>query len=94
MAAAADFHRHGGEWPPGETRSWEPQSSIRRRAVRALHRQAAGDEPFIAVCHGMVIESLTGDRGIEYCGVRLIDLENVVKGEANSGSAFLPTRSR
>lgn len=67
LAAVADFHLHNGEWPPGETRRWEPQSSVRRRATRALRRHAA---PFIAVSHGMLIESLTGDAGIEHCGVR------------------------
>jgi broad specificity phosphatase PhoE len=89
VAAVADFHRHNGEWPPGETRSWEPQSSLRRRATRALQRQAAiNNDPFIAVCHGMLIESLTGDQGIEHCGVRELDH----LPSTDMGTTFLPER--
>ncbi|MGW7682480.1 histidine phosphatase family protein [Kribbella sp. NPDC054772] len=88
FAAADDFHRHDGEWPAGETRTWEPQSSVRRRALDALHRQAALDaDPFIAVCHGMLIESLTEQQGIEHCGIREINLNHVVRRDA---VPFLP----
>lgn len=73
-AAGADYVRCDGEWPPGEIRTWEPRSSLLGRALGVLQRQVEiNDEPFIAVCHGMVIEALTGDRGIEFCGVRVIE---------------------
>ncbi|MFC6157694.1 histidine phosphatase family protein [Kribbella jiaozuonensis] len=87
VAAAADFHLHNGEWPPGEARTWEPQSSVRRRATRALQRQSAlSNTPFIAVSHSMLIESLTGDLGIEHCGVRELDQLPV----ADTGTILLP----
>jgi broad specificity phosphatase PhoE len=92
FAAADDFHRHGGEWPQGETRTWEPQSSVRRRALGALHRQAAVDDaPFVAVCHGMVIEALTNTRGVELCGVHEIDLKDAV--QPDPAEPFLPRQS-
>jgi broad specificity phosphatase PhoE len=92
FAAVDDFHRHGGEWPPGETRTWEPRSSVRRRALGALRRQAAVDDgPFVAVCHGMVIEALTDVRGVEFCGVHELDLKNAVPPE--SATPFLPRQS-
>jgi broad specificity phosphatase PhoE len=73
MAQSNDLAAHGGEWPPGETRTWEPMSAVRARATRALRRQPAG-APFIAVCHGMVIEALTGLRHTEHCGIRSFHL--------------------
>ncbi len=74
LAAGTDFARCAGEWPPGEIRTWEPRSSLLARSLGVLQRQAElDDQPFIAVTHGMVMEALTGDRGIEFCGVRVID---------------------
>jgi broad specificity phosphatase PhoE len=66
QAAVADFERHGGEWPPGQRRLWEPQSRVRARATAALSAITAGlapDDVLVAVCHGMLIASLTGERG-------------------------------
>lgn len=69
-----DFEECEGEWPPGETRLWEPLSSVRRRALAALQRQAGEHpEPFIAVCHSVVIRALTGHVHTELCGIRLLD---------------------
>lgn len=74
MVQANDFEECQGEWPPGETRLWEPNSAVRRRALAALQRQAADDpEPFIAVCHGGVIRALTGHRNNAHCEVRVLD---------------------
>ncbi len=48
----------GGEWPSGETRDWEPLSSVRARVTRVLDRY--GDfERIVVVCHETVIFSLT-----------------------------------
>jgi len=61
----ADFDRCGGEWPPGERRPWEPMSAVRARAAAALSdatRSMPDDSVLIAVCHEMVIRSLTGER--------------------------------
>ncbi|HZX01719.1 histidine phosphatase family protein [Kribbella sp.] len=68
LAAAEERTRYDGSWPPGESRTWEPHTSVRRRALDALRRHSTGT-PFIAVCHSVVIETLTGTRGIEHCGV-------------------------
>ncbi|HWD79024.1 MAG TPA: histidine phosphatase family protein [Kribbella sp.] len=87
LAAIDDCAKYDGEWPPGETRTWEPRSSVRRRALNALHRHSTGDR-FIAVCHSMLIESLTGERGIEHCGVREYTLENPI-----TAHVFLPSAS-
>ena len=62
-AFLADFDRYGGEWPAGQRRPWEPLSSVRARASAAA-RNAIRNMPdhgsLIAVCHEMVIRSLTG----------------------------------
>jgi len=74
QALSSDFAQCQGEWPPGETRLWEPLSSLRNRAVAVLRRQATGhSEPFIAVCHGMVIQALTGQAHTELCGIRVLE---------------------
>ncbi len=62
MAAYDDMNRHDGEWPGGEGKRWEPLSSVRRRAVDALRRHTnQADGAVIAVCHAVVIRSLTGE---------------------------------
>ena len=48
-----------GEWPPGETRDWEPLSSVRERVGRVLERHRSFQR-VIVVCHETVIFSLTG----------------------------------
>jgi broad specificity phosphatase PhoE len=61
---ARDFDAHGGEWPDGERRPWEPLSAVRRRAGAAV-LAAAGRTPdgaVVAVCHETVIRSLSGER--------------------------------
>lgn len=63
-AYLADFESCGGEWPPGQPRPWEPLSSVRARAAAALGkavRRMRDDGCLIAVCHEMVIRSLTGE---------------------------------
>lgn len=71
QALAKDRDACGGEWPPGEQRRWEPLSVVRNRALAALRRHATF-EPFIAVCHTTVIETLTGETTVEHCGIRMI----------------------
>jgi len=74
QALSRDFEQFQGEWPAGETRLWEPLSSVRNRALNALRRQAAGHaDPFIAVCHAKVIRALTGHLHTEFCGVRVLE---------------------
>jgi broad specificity phosphatase PhoE len=74
QALSTDFEQCQGEWPAGETRRWEPLSSVRRRALNALRRQASGhSEPFIAVCHAGVIRALTGHFNTDFCGIRVLE---------------------
>jgi broad specificity phosphatase PhoE len=74
QALSSDFERCRGEWPSGETRLWEPLSSVRGRALNALRRQAAGhSEPFIAVCHATVIRALTGHFHTDFGGIRVLE---------------------
>ncbi len=72
----ADFDSYGGEWPAGERRVWEPLSSVRHRTARTLRRAAAGiadGGSLIAVCHEMVIRSVTGEVKTRHGEVRCID---------------------
>lgn len=65
QAAVTDFDAHGGQWPDGRPRSWEPLSQLRDRcsaALRAALSSLPGHEVVIVVCHQMVIWSLTGHR--------------------------------
>jgi broad specificity phosphatase PhoE len=60
----ADFESCGGEWPDGDRRAWEPLSCVRLRSSAALRRAVVsiGDNgSLIAVCHEMVIRSVTGE---------------------------------
>lgn len=64
-AALTDFDSCGGEWPAGERRAWEPLSAVRARTSAALHKVIADPgrhDVLIAVCHEMVIRSLTGQK--------------------------------
>ena len=77
----ADFESCGGEWPPGQRRPWEPLSSVRARATVALaeavrRMQDAG--ALIAVCHEMVIRSLTGELATGTGQFRRIDSDQLV----------------
>jgi broad specificity phosphatase PhoE len=76
LAAVADFDSCGWEWPPGERRPWEPLSHVRARATAALRAVTAGlgaEDVLIAVCHGMLIWSLTGERSLDTGQWRQID---------------------
>lgn len=57
-----------GEWPPGETREWEPYSSVRRRVSAVLQRYSTFGTVAV-VCHSVVIEAMTGVAHTEPCGV-------------------------
>jgi uncharacterized phosphatase len=75
-ALVADFDSCGGEWPAGQSRVWEPLSSVRHRAAAALRRAAdevSAGGSLIAVCHEMVIRSVTGEIKTSHGEVRCID---------------------
>jgi uncharacterized phosphatase len=58
-AASAEFSRHGGEWPAGQSRAWEPRAMVRERVAKVLD-QYAHVERVLVVCHSGVIGALTG----------------------------------
>jgi len=49
----------GGEYPEGEIRSWEPLSTVRRRALDVFNNYLTNAKVAV-VCHEWVIFSLTG----------------------------------
>ena len=75
-AAGAECRRHGGEWPPGQTCSWEPLSVVRERALSVLRRYL-NCERVLVVCHGMVIGALVGQQlpiaGAGLCELQLVE---------------------
>lgn len=71
LAAYDDLNRHGGEWPPGAAKTWEPLSAVRNRTVEAIRRHSPEDGgSMIAVCHSVVIRSLTGEESVPLGAVR------------------------
>ncbi len=60
FAAYEDMAANDGEWPPGETRNWEPLSAVRER-VTAVLQEYTHLTTVLVTCHGAVIQSLTGD---------------------------------
>jgi broad specificity phosphatase PhoE len=82
-AAVGDFDAHGGEWPDGTMRSWEPLSQLQVRCSAALRTAISGlpgHEVIIVVCHGMVIWSLTGERETRPCQWRTISIPHEPSG--------------
>ncbi|MEJ2287046.1 MAG: phosphoglycerate mutase family protein [Deinococcales bacterium] len=58
--AHEDYVRCKGEWPPGERRAWEPRSAVVSRATAVLRRYEHVGGHVGVVCHGVVIDALTG----------------------------------
>lgn len=70
-AAHEDLMRCKGEWPPGAPRSWEPRSRVAERVGAVLDRyeQESGSVGVGVVCHGGVIEALTGTSVATACWI-------------------------
>ena len=71
----------GFEWPPGETRNWEPSSSVRERVIRVLERYL-DCERVLVVSHGGVLRTMTGE-GVGLAEYRVYAL-GASPGEAKS----------
>ena len=70
----AEFYRLNGEWPPGETRPWEPQSSVRSRGL-TVFRKYLGHKRVLAVCHGQIIKSVTSlDKEVDFASLVPLEL--------------------
>jgi broad specificity phosphatase PhoE len=79
-AILTDFETCCGEWPAGQSRQWEPLSAVRARATAGLRKTVCGmpgDGALIAVCHEMVIRSLTGEPATGTGQVRRIDSDQL-----------------
>ena len=68
-AAFREFTALGGEWPDGERRAWEPISSVRARASAVISEVTSTGQTVVVVCHGVVIQSLTGLNDVPPGGV-------------------------
>ena len=58
FAAAREFTKYGGEYPPGEKFKWESLSNMRKRMLRVADKYLDHDK-VIFVGHGMVFRCLT-----------------------------------
>lgn len=56
--AIADRNQCHNEWPPGQTRTWEPFSQVRKRALAVLERYTH-HHGVLVVCHHTLIQALT-----------------------------------
>ncbi|SFS63467.1 histidine phosphatase family protein [Marininema halotolerans] len=73
----AEFQRHHGVHPPGETPIWEPIDSIIQRVKGVLERYR-DYQHVIVVCHGTVIRSITGDIDeLNHCGIQEWQLDDI-----------------
>lgn len=68
-AAFREFTALRGEWPAGERRAWEPISSVRARASAVIDQVTSTEATVAVVCHGVVIQSLTGLADVPLGGV-------------------------
>lgn len=60
-----DYYSSNGEYPEGEEKVWESKSHLRARAISVLKRYLLYSR-ILVVCHGMLIESLTGQNNIGF----------------------------
>lgn len=74
QACQSEYFRMNGEWPAGETRCWEPVSSVRSRILTVLRKYLIYRRVLV-ICHGQVIRSLTGlDTKVDMAGLVHIEL--------------------
>lgn len=59
-AVMSEMTALGSEWPEGETRNWEPASSVRQRVTKVLERYSEY-ECVLVVSHGGVLRTMTGE---------------------------------
>lgn len=56
--------------PTGTTPRWETMPELRRRGLDALRPYIGSGTRAVAVCHGVIIQALTGCAETAYCEVR------------------------
>jgi broad specificity phosphatase PhoE len=61
VRAHAEYVDQRGEWRPGIRCAWEPRSKVIERVGDVLHRYSSTPGTVGVVCHGVVIEALTGE---------------------------------
>jgi broad specificity phosphatase PhoE len=72
-ASMDELRECGGEWPEGEERCWEPLSRVSKRTLAVLERYRTVPR-VAAICHEVVIWSLTGEEETANCGIREIEV--------------------
>jgi broad specificity phosphatase PhoE len=72
--AYEDMIAAGGEPDPDSDSRWEPLSAVRSRSLTAIRRHARNGHPVVAVCHQVVIHSLTAHQKTPHAGIRTIEL--------------------
>ncbi len=72
-ARSSEFNSLKGEWPPGETRSWETSSIMRSRVLSVLSRYTQYKH-VLAVFHQEPIRSVTGQNDVGLAAIVPFDL--------------------
>lgn len=72
-ARSSEFNRLKGEWPPGETRSWETSSMMRSRVLSVLGKYTHYKR-VLAVFHQEPIRSVTGQNDVGLAAIVPFDL--------------------
>jgi broad specificity phosphatase PhoE len=70
--AYQDMRRYAGLRPDDHPIRWEPLHVVRHRALAALEPWVESDRHVVAVCHEVVIFSLTGHEHTGPCQTRLL----------------------
>ncbi len=68
-----EYKKLEGEWPPGEKRPWERMQSVRSRAIGVFHKYISYGRVLV-VCHGQLINAVTGNDQIELAGLEPFNL--------------------
>jgi broad specificity phosphatase PhoE len=72
--AYEDMIAAGGGREPGSPARWETLSSVRSRSLAAIRQHSGNGRAIIAVCHQVVIHSLTGHQKTPHAGIRTVEL--------------------
>jgi broad specificity phosphatase PhoE len=70
FAAYDDMLAHRGVRPEGHPLRWEPLAQVRDRATHVLEPYADAGETVVAVCHEVLIQSVTGEQHTGFAQTR------------------------
>lgn len=81
--AMSEYRANDGEWPADGPRQWETTSTLRKRALRALHAGADEVGPTIVVAHEVLIRALTGCHEVGLCKIVPAETSDLLAGPLN-----------